>query len=170
MTLAPMLADTDWTIIISAVGSTLVIVIGALGREVYKVVTARWAFEREQRATDDKAKAEAAAGERRNRRDTIAEYQKLLDAKEKDGQEWRQQVHDLRNDMGTVNSRLAVCEWDRKRLQFMIEDQEDALRRAGISVHYRRVPDPPPEPEAVAGPVTPHGPAGAAGREETTVE
>lgn len=153
--LAPLIADTDWTVVIASVGSAAVLVIGAIGREVYKIKAARWARDTEQAVANEKAKAAAGAAERRQRRDTNEELYRILDVKEKDGLEWRKQVHELRGELGVLSNRLAVCEWDRKRLQMMQEDQGAAIAAHGIQVHYRTAPDEPP------GPVEPHGPAEA---------
>lgn len=131
-----LFAEVDWTIVISAVGSASVLVIGAIGAQWYRIVSARWAFERQNRTFD-------AAGERKYRKDTIAEYQQILELKEKDGKDWRDQVHELRNDMTKMSNQLAVCEWDRARLQLALEDQGRALTEAGIIVHYRPAPASP---------------------------
>ncbi len=148
----PLLADTNWEVVIGAIGAAVVLVIGAIGREWYKVAAARWAFEREQKAANEKAEKESAANERANRRDTDKELYRLLDVKEKDVQQWRDHVHDVNNQLGTLSNRLAVCEWDRTRLRIMVEDQGAALQEAGIPVRYRAIPEQPP------GVVEMHGP------------
>ena len=134
-----LLADLDWTVIISAVGGAAVLVTGAIGREWYKVASARWEAERQARST-------TTAAERKEKREVTTELYRLLDIKEQDNHEWRAQVHDLRNEQAVLSQRLSVCEWDRSRLQQMVEDMGEAIQAAGIKVRYR---PPPPPPGAV---------------------
>lgn len=142
----PPLAEVDWTVIVSSVGTATVAVVGAIGWQVYRVKSARWAFEREQKAADDKAAAGRKAGDRRDRKDAIDEYQELLENQRRDLREFREEVHGLRDGMSALGNRLAVCEWDRSRLNQMVEDMNEAVRRAGIVVHFR---PPPPHPTPV---------------------
>jgi hypothetical protein len=143
-------AETDWSVVIGAVGAAVVLVVGALGGWYLKILSARAALDQTRRAADEKARAATAAADRREKRDTTDELYRLLDAKEKDIQEYRDLIHGFRDDMGLLSNRLAVCEYDRTRLRMAVEDQGEAIREHGIQVHYRPVP---------GGPVEMHGPA-----------
>ena len=129
----PLLAEVDWTIVISAIGTALVLVIGAIGREWYKVASARW-------AVDAKNKKEAQASQKRERRDTTDELYKILEVQRSDREDDRTLIHGLRNDLNSLNARLAVCEYDRAQLREIVDSLTRDMEAAGIKVHHRPHP------------------------------
>lgn len=158
-----LLAEIDWTDVLKTVGVAFGGAVGILGGWYLKILSAKWAHDQlmaKQAAELEMARATATA---LAKRDTIGEYQRLLDIRESDCNLWRDMVHTQRNEQAVTNNRLAICEWDRNRLRQMIEDQETALAGRGIKVHYRPAPDPPPQ--EIVPPKTPSGspepPAGA---------
>jgi septal ring factor EnvC (AmiA/AmiB activator) len=161
---SPPLAQVDWTVVLQTVGSVFVLVLAAVGGWTIKIMVAQAAIRRDNKEAEDKRQEAARAGERKDRKDTLTEYRDLLQRQRTDVEDWREQVHELRGELQRHAMKLAVCEWDRRRLEYRQEDQEAALLEHGIVVRYRQMVEPRPTNE---GDVRPHGPAGS---EETTVK
>lgn len=135
----PLFADTDWSLVIGAVGSAIVLVVGALGREWYKVAVARWAAE-------DKAKRDTKNDQRKDRKEAIDEYREVVEIMRKDRESDRELIHDMRTEMGRLKNRLSICEWDREQLHEELAAHRFALEKAGITIPPRTTrPRPVPE-------------------------
>ena len=102
-------------------------------------------IEHDRQEAEAKAEKERAATERKGRRDTLDEYRELLRFKEKDAEEWRRQVHEVRGENQILQTRVATLGVElqqvRERLQDCEDDRQDlwdALEKAGIPVRHRR--------------------------------
>lgn len=163
----PVMADIEWTWVISAIGSAIVLVTGAIGREWYKVASARWTFDRERRIEDIRAEEKRIAGERKERHDTLDEYKEINDRLRQDIADNRDLVHELRNDNQKLVSentviryRLDVCEWDREDMRSTIQEMAEAMDKAGLHIMQHRQKRPPPMPPSevsLPGPDSPEG-------------
>jgi hypothetical protein len=139
-----LLADVDWTVVISAVGGAVVLVVGALGGWYLKILAARADIASRQREADERAKKDGQANDRKARKDTLEELYEILAVQRKDREDDRQLIHGLRNDMVAANHKLAICEHDREQLQWQadenraeIDELRTALVEAGIRVPHR---------------------------------
>jgi chromosome segregation ATPase len=132
----PVLAEvSDAVAVLGAVGTFVAVVGGALAGWWLKI--------KQQNAnTAMQVKRADTADDRRQRKDEIAELYRIIDIKDKDHADNRQQIHDLNDRVGVLSNklnaaeiklsgteaRLAVCEEDRVELRRRIEALE---HRAG---------------------------------------
>jgi Flp pilus assembly protein TadB len=148
--------ETSLTEVLGAIG----IFIGAVATALFgwwiKVQSNRSRILKEQKETDAEIERKAKAEQRRQERNTNKELYEILDVQKKDREEDRELIHALRSDMQVITSRLEYCEYDREHLRMRSEDQETALLKAGIHVHYRAMPK--FKPNTQEGQIKPHGP------------
>jgi hypothetical protein len=107
---------------------------------------------RETAADERAARKEQAADERKADGVTIRELKELIQVLRSDGQEYRQQIHDLRDEMSVHANEAAICKAQRARAEERIAALEEALDRAGIS-HRKYDPDPSGTHQVIPPPV-----------------
>ena len=146
----------DWPEFARVMWYGLAAVIGAVGLWLFRLIPVRSKaqidraaaeaqIEHDRQEAEAKAEKERAATERKGRRDTLDEYRELLRFKEKDAEEWRRQVHEVRGENQILQTRVATLGVElqqvRERLQDCEDDRQDlwdALEKAGIPVRHRR--------------------------------
>lgn len=139
--------ETNWVVVL--IGATTGIlgavagVLGAWGIMRSKLIAARNETTEVTGENDRKNKREAAAEERRTSKSALDEAFRLLEVRREEHEEDRTLIHDLRGDLGTAQTRLAVCEFERGQMRGEIDAMREALEKNGIVVHYRRLPVPP---------------------------
>lgn len=119
------------------VGTSVVVVLATLLIRdgipaVIKLMTTRHGLSREDAEDERKARKEEAAEERRTEAIQVRELKELVNVLREDGQQFRQQIHDLRNEQQQMSNEIAICKAERARALERIAAHEEAMDRAGI--------------------------------------
>lgn len=144
--------------LIGALAAAVAVVLGAWGLLRSRLAAARASSTAVLTDAQIKEREATAQIDRQARKDERDELRKMLQAAKEDYDGARQEIHDLRGEMGDAKTRLAVCEFERAQMREELDELRTAVEAHGIQVLRRHRP----------GPVVPHGPNGPDG--ETTVE
>jgi hypothetical protein len=140
-----LLADADGSFatgaIIGAVSGGVVAILGAWGILRTKLMGAQASSTAVLTEAQIRERESTAEIDRKARKDERDELRKMLTAAREDHDGQRQEIHDLRDELGAAKTRLAVCEFERGQMREELDDLRAAVEGAGIVVRHR--PRPP---------------------------
>lgn len=120
-----MFADTSEAVtVLGAVGTFFTLVVGALGGWYLKIIAKRAELDKQKAELGRQERKDDTAEERKRRKDEIAELYRIIEIKDQDHKDNREQIHELRDQMQGVNMRLAVCEHERAELKKRLDALE----------------------------------------------